>query len=632
MLDALRRGAGNWLAKILLTLLIFAFAIWGVADVFRGYGQGSLATVGKTEITAEEFQQAYQNELDGISRQAGRRLTPEQARMFGLEQRVLSRLTGTAALDQQARALGLSVSTASITDDIRSQPTFAGMDGKFSKVAFDSYLRQLGFSERRYFDVRKQEEVRELVTEAVSSANQPAKMMIDLVHKFREEKRVIEFVTIDPAKTVKVADPDDVKLKEYFEANKRQFVAPESRKIALLLLTRDAIKANIAVTDDEIKSAYDAEKERYSTPETRRVLQVAFKDKAAADAALAELQKAPDFTAAAVKLGYQQTDVDLGTLTKKAMIDPKIAEATFALKKDEVSKSVEGQFSTVILKVTDVTPGKIRTLSDVQAEVKNSLAEGKANRELIALHDKVEDERSAGKSLKDAAAKHGVSFREIPAIDRAGVGSDGKPALEHPEAQRIVTAAFGGVTGTEADAVDLADGGYAWVDVLGVTPEKERSLDEVKDKVKTAWRDTESRKELASVAAKFVERALKGENFEAIAKDAGGKVEKTSAITRQASAPGLAANAIQQAFALPKAGASSAANTDGNTRTVFRVVDIAAATEPTKEQLDALRQEFGRQMQADDLNAYVGGLQARYGVSFNEAAIRQALGQDRQAR
>ncbi|MGE5267093.1 MAG: SurA N-terminal domain-containing protein, partial [Deltaproteobacteria bacterium] len=37
MLDALRRGATGIVAKILLSLLIVSFAIWGIADVFRGY-------------------------------------------------------------------------------------------------------------------------------------------------------------------------------------------------------------------------------------------------------------------------------------------------------------------------------------------------------------------------------------------------------------------------------------------------------------------------------------------------------------------------------------------------------------------------------------------------------------------
>jgi len=90
MLDAMRRGALNWLSKILLALLVVAFAVWGVADVFRGYGRGTLARIGNTEISVDEYRQAYQDELGSIQRRmGGRRLTSEQAKLLGIEQRTL---------------------------------------------------------------------------------------------------------------------------------------------------------------------------------------------------------------------------------------------------------------------------------------------------------------------------------------------------------------------------------------------------------------------------------------------------------------------------------------------------------------------------------------------------------------
>ena len=60
MLDAMRRGAVNWFAKGLLALLVVAFALWGVADVFRNYGRGTLARHGNTEMSIDEYRQAYQ--------------------------------------------------------------------------------------------------------------------------------------------------------------------------------------------------------------------------------------------------------------------------------------------------------------------------------------------------------------------------------------------------------------------------------------------------------------------------------------------------------------------------------------------------------------------------------------------
>ena len=98
--------------------------------------------------------------------------------------------------------------------------------------------------------------------------------MVDLVFKNRNEQRVIEYVVVEPEKLVKVADPDEAKLKEYYEANKRAFMTPAYRKIALLLLTRDSVKGRIAITDEEVKAKYEETKASFNTPEKRRMQQV----------------------------------------------------------------------------------------------------------------------------------------------------------------------------------------------------------------------------------------------------------------------------------------------------------------------------------------------------------------------
>lgn len=36
-------------------ILIFAFGIWGIQDIFRGFGRSTLAKVGSTEISQDLF-------------------------------------------------------------------------------------------------------------------------------------------------------------------------------------------------------------------------------------------------------------------------------------------------------------------------------------------------------------------------------------------------------------------------------------------------------------------------------------------------------------------------------------------------------------------------------------------------
>ena len=627
MLDALRRGTVNWLAKGLLALLIVAFALWGVADVFRGYGRGTLARLGDTEISVDEYRQAYQEEMASISRRlGGRRLTAEQAKMLGVEQRTLSRLVGTAAIDTHARELRLALSDQAIADMVHADPSFQDVTGKFSPTTFRGLLRQNGISEARYLSSRRKEEVRDQLTDTLLAGVSPPQALIDLLHRYREETRVIEFFTPDYEKLVKIAEPEEAALKEHYEQSKRQFMTPELRKINVLLLTRTDVKAQLPVSEEETKAAYEQDKERFNIAEKRRVLQLAFPDKAAADKTYAELAGAANFVEAATKLGFKESDFDLGLLARKDMIDAKVAEVAFGLKKDELSKPVEGQFSIVLVRVSEIEPGKQRTYDEVKNEIQDRLADERANREIVALHEKAESERSAGKSLKEIGESLKLPFREIAEMDRAGKTSDGKPALEHAGAARVAEAAFAGAVGVEAEAAELGDGGYVWVDVLGVTSEKQKPFEEVKAEVKAAAMEADRRKEVTALASKLVERLTKGETIEALATETGGKAEKTNAVTRSTSPPGLPQNAVQQAFALPKGGGTSAPTADGKARIVLRVADIAPAAAPTSEQTDRLKNELSRQMQQDVLAEYVAGLEKRYGLTVNEAALKQALG------
>src|SRR5262245_45773107 len=627
MLDAMRRGAVNWVAKSLLLLLIVAFAFWGIPNVFRSANRDTLARVGGTTISADEFRQAYHDEMTSITRRlGGRRLTAEQAKMLGVEQRTLSRLIGMAAIDAHARELHLALSNQAIADLIRGDAAFQDASGKFSSETFRSLLRQNGISEDRYLSSRRRDEVREQLTDSLIAGLAPPHLLADLLHRYREETRRIEFFTPDYDKLIKTAEPDAARLKDYYEQSKSQFMTPELRKISVLLLTRDGVKARVPVSEDEVKAAYDQDRQKFNIAEKRHVLQLSFPDAAAAAKAREALAKAANFVEAATKLGFKESDFDLGLLSRKDMIDPKVADAAFALKKDELSQPVEGQFSVALVRVSEIVPGKQRSYEEVKKEIADRLADERVGQEISALHEKVESERSAGKPLKEIGESLKLSFLEVPEIDRGGKTADGKPAIDHPDVAKIAETAFAGAIGIEGEAADLGDGGYLWVDVLGITPQRQKSIEEVGADVKARVMDADRRKEITAFAGKLVERLANGQTAEALAAELGAKLEKTPAVTRNTSPPGLPQNAVQQAFALPKGGATSAPSSDGKARIILGVVDIAPAPPPTPEQTARLNEELARAMQSDVLAEYVSGLETRFGLSVNDEALKQALG------
>src|ERR1700761_7586642 len=102
MLRGMRKASSNWLGKtimaVVMGVLIISFGVWGIADIFRGFGQSTLAKVGGTEISTDQFRQIYTDRLQQIGRQFGRPLSADQARAFGLDRQVLQQTLGGDAL------------------------------------------------------------------------------------------------------------------------------------------------------------------------------------------------------------------------------------------------------------------------------------------------------------------------------------------------------------------------------------------------------------------------------------------------------------------------------------------------------------------------------------------------------
>lgn len=626
MLEALRRGAQTVAAKILFGILVLAFSIWGVADVFRGWGRGSLATIGGQAISAEEFNRSYQSELDRISRQSKQRISAEQGHALGLDRRVLNQLIGGTAIEQHAQKLGLGLSDATIVEMVANDPEFKGPDGKFTREGFANFLRQIGLSEQGFIRLKRQDELRTNMIGAFVKGQAVAKPMLETIYAYNNEKRVIEYVNVDPEKAVTVPEPDEAKLKERYEAGKANFMTPEYRKFEALFLSVDDLKKSIDVKEEEIAAEYEKTKDTYDTPEKRRIQQIAFKDKAAAEAAKTALDGGKSFGDVAKDAGAKDTDVDLGMLAKASLIDKKIADAAFALEKDKISDVIEGTFATVIVRVTQIEPGVTRTLADVKDQVRDKIATFKAKQLLQSKHDEIDDARNSGKTLKELGETTKLTYLAVDAADRSGLNPTGKAVLPAGYLKKLMDAVFTPDSGIEQQSVDLGDATYAWVNLLGTDAPKQKPFEEVKDQVKEQYVASERARLISELATSLVARVNNGEPMSAIEGAAGGSVQKTEPLTRTTIPQGLSESAVAQAFALQKDKAGSAESTDRPSRTIIRVQDITPAPEPKKEDLDKITRQLEPELSNQVLTEYTEALKKQLGASVNERELRRAVG------
>jgi len=77
MLRGLHKASSHWLGKLVMAglfgFLALSFAVWGIGDIFRGFGRSSLAKIGSTEIGIEQFRHAYNEHLQQLGRRLGRK-------------------------------------------------------------------------------------------------------------------------------------------------------------------------------------------------------------------------------------------------------------------------------------------------------------------------------------------------------------------------------------------------------------------------------------------------------------------------------------------------------------------------------------------------------------------------------
>src|SRR5258707_9399105 len=299
MLRGMRKASSNWLGKIIIAtvmgVLIISFGVWGIADIFKGFGQSTLARVGRTEISAEQFRQLYTEKLQQIGRQFGRPLTMDQARAFGLDRQLLQQTIAEAAFDEEARRLGLGQSDAETMRMIFSDPNFKGVGGAFDPARFQATIRQFGFTEQRYVADQRRMSLRRQIAGTISAGLKPPKVMIQALSRFQNEQRSIEYVKLDTAQAGTIDAPSPETLAAYFDDHKTQFRAPEYRKLSFVVITPEEIGKWTEVSDDDAKKIFEQRRDKFGTPEQREVSQIVFPSAEEAAAARGRLTSGTSF-------------------------------------------------------------------------------------------------------------------------------------------------------------------------------------------------------------------------------------------------------------------------------------------------------------------------------------------------
>ena len=238
----------------------------------------------------------------------------------------------------------------------------------------------------------------------------------------------------------------------------------------------------------------------------------------------------------------------------------------------------------------------------------------------------MEDERGGGSSVVEAAQKLGLAAVTVDAVDRSGRMANGQPGANIPRGLDVVSQAFNSDIGVDNDPISF-NGGYVWYDVLGITPSRERNLDEVKDQVEARWKTEQISSRLRTKALEMAQKLNQGGKLADEAAQASLAVETASGFNRGATLPGLNAGVVAAVFGTAKDSAGQTPDAAANGWIVFRVTDVTVPpVDMASDEMKKLKDSLQRAQTDEQIAQYVTKLEATIGTSVNETAFAQVTG------
>jgi peptidyl-prolyl cis-trans isomerase D len=624
MLQQMRRFTGSWIAKILLAGLAGSFVVWGIADVFQGSADTSIASVGGVKIPAADFQRDFTNVRNRAAQQSGGQLSPELTRMLG--QQILQRTIDETALDQVVSHEGLMASDEQVRANIQQISAFKGPLGSFDRATFLEVLGRNSYSEDSFIAQTRGDIMRNQLIATIAAGIQPSPAYAATIFLYLNERRAVQYLTLPASAAGNIPNPDDATLEAFIKAHAAQFSTPEYRDVTYASIGPEDLMNQVTASDDQLREQYELKKDTYQIPEKRDIEQITFPDLASAKAARAQIDAGKKFSDIAAARGLKPSDISQGTVTA-ADLGADRGPAAFGVPVDGVTQPVKFIAGWVLIHVTKITPGVNKTFDDVKASLRQDALKQLAAAKISDVVNAFEDARAGGATLADAAKKVGMHVVHVPAVDENGLAPDGSK-VQLPTEPEFLPQVFKAEVGDEGDPFGASDSKQFVLKVNGVTPPKLKPLDSVRADVTATWIAQERAKRLAEKAKQLADQATAAHSLAAIAAGLSTSVQSSGALAREGTTDVFPQPLINAIFSTPAASAVSGPTAKGDSYFVALVTGIAHPPVPVGA--PQYQQQFlgnlTQDMEKDVVSSLSQVARKKATVTINQKQVDQVIG------
>ena len=623
MLQALRRHAGSWIAKIFLLLLAASFGLWGVGDIFSGYRDPVVAEIGDREIHASAFFNRYNQRLSELRRSLGSAIDESLIRQLGLPSDVLDEMARRLLVRVEVSERGLTAGDADLGRWLQDQDMFRNSLGQFDPNLFSYAARTQGLNQDEFIALLGELRSSELLLDAVAAGARPPQRWLKTFHALDEERRRARAAVFLAADSENPEPASDEAVRAHHEAEGERYQAPQRRDVTYAVLDPNALKDAIDVTEEALAAAYELRRGEYSEPERRHVVQYLAETREDAERVIARAREGIGLAAAVEEVLNTQV-TDLGFVTEEELEDT-YAESAFSASAGSVEGPSETSFGWRVFEVAEVRDARTPALDDVRSELADEM---RLEQAFDLLHEQAEvfyDERAGGASLEEAARTSGAEVVTVTGIDAQGRDASGSA---HPEApgRAMMNLAFNVIPDATSDLKELDDGRMVAVRIDRDVPARAMTLDEARNEI---LEDLAEEARLANAqgrAEAYASATSATSNLSALAIVHGGTLYTSELFTRSGDGAASDFPAVAQvtAFRLD-VGETSGAEELGGGYTVVTLDEVAAASEATGEELDEDRTAVGAALGNDLVVSFLSALRDAHRVTINQAVVDRAL-------
>jgi peptidyl-prolyl cis-trans isomerase D len=625
MLQAIRSRAGSYVVKGLFALLILTFGIWGIGDIFRTRGTDTaVATVGDQSIRAEELQTALRRALEQLSARFDSAIDLQQAKQLGLVDQTLAQLIDRSLIDQEAVRLRLDISDDLIRNVITANPSFRGSDGRFDRSLFAAVLAANNLTEDQYVALLRHDIPRNDLLHAMTAGAAAPQPVVDLLYRYRNEKRTAEIVALPTAGVPDVGQPSEDELKAFYEKHPDLFRAPEYRGFTLVSLDPSDFAKDIEIPEAKLKEEYDQRQDELQIPERRDVEQILAPSEEKAKEAEAALAAGKDWREVATTIAGQDPDtIDLGLMRREEMPSA-LGEAAFELPVNKPSEPVKSPLGWHILRVVKIEPPVTQTFDEAKPKLEADLAHQEAVDRIYKVANKADDALAGGATLADAAEKFGLKTTTVEAVDLGGHDPQDKPVTLPVSAGDVLKLAFATNEGQTSRVTETPDGAIFAVHVDKIIPSQVKPLDEVKGKAIADWQAEKRREIVAKQAEELAAAVTPGTRLAAVANEKGLKATTSPPFTRHpendsAVPPPL----VGKLFAAKPSDVVTASDATGSY--VAQLDEVQRPEDVSQTAAAGLSHELDTAQQADLAEEFTRALRARFPVEIHREALDRSF-------